>query len=155
MAKRPGGLLLLFVLVVRVVPGAAPQAPTQAAAISAAKNAVVQDMDKTLPRATFEAWVQGVLGAQAVLKWSTNDCGEQTGNPALDRGRDFPICAEVQVVLAGDRQLSLSLMVGSTSRGLTVGPPVFRQGNISGPKGFEMISIKKLSDVPKLIGPRD
>ena len=144
-------ILLLFVLVVL---GAAPQAPPQAAAISAAKNAVVQDMEKTLPRATFEAWVQGLVGAQAALKWSTNDCGEQTGNPALDKGRDFPICAEVQVAVAGDRQLSLSLMVGSTSRGLTVGPPMFRQGNISGPKGSEMISIEKLSDVPKLIGPR-
>ena len=144
-------LLLLFVLVGL---GAAPQAPPQAAAISAAKNAVVQDMEKTLPRATFEAWVQGLVGAQAALKWSTNDCGEQTGNPALDRGRDLPICAEVQVAVSGDRRLSLSLTVGSTSRGLTLGPPMFRQGTISRPDGSEMISIKKLSDVPKLIGPR-
>jgi hypothetical protein len=144
-------LLLPLVLVVL---GAAPQAPSQAAAISAAKNAVVQDMEKTLGRATFEVWVQGLVGAPAALKWSTNDCGEQTGNPTLDKGRDFPICAEVRVALAGDRQLSLSLMVGSTSRGLTVGPPMFRQGNISGPQGSETISIKKLSDVPKLIGPR-
>ena len=143
-------LLLPFVLVVL---GAAAQAPPQAAAINAAKNAVVQDMEKTLPRATFEAWVQGLVGAQAGLKWSTNDCGEQTGNPALDRGRDFPICAEVQVAVAGGRQLSLSLTVGSTSRGLIVGPPTFHQGNISGPKGSEMIWIKRLSDVPKLIGP--
>jgi hypothetical protein len=144
-------LLSLFVLVVL---GAPPQAPPQAAAISAAKNAVVQDMEKALPRVTFEAWLQGLVGAQATLKWETNDCGEQTGNPAVDRGRDFPICAEVEVAVAGDRQLSLSLMVGSTSRGLTVGPPKFRQGRISGPKGSEMISIEKLSDVPKLLGPR-
>jgi hypothetical protein len=147
---NPMHLLFLFVL---VVVGAAPQAP-EAAAISAAKNAVVQDVEKALPRVTFEAWVQGLVGAQAALKWSTNDCGEQTGNPNLDRGRDFPICAEVQVAVAGDRQLSLSLMVGSTSRGLTVSPPKFRMGKISGPKGSEMISIEKLSDVPKLIGPR-
>ena len=144
-------ILLRFVLVVL---GAAFQVPPQAAAISAAKNAVVQDMEKTLPRVTFEAWIQGLVGAEVALKWSTNDCGEQTGNPALDRGRDLPICAEVQVAVAGERQLSLSLMVGSTSRGLTVGPPMFRQGNISGPNGSEIISIEKLSDVPKLIGPR-
>jgi hypothetical protein len=148
---NPMRLLFLFVLVAL---GAAPQAPPQAAAISAAKNAVVQDVEKALPRVTFEAWLQGLVGPQAALKWSTNDCGEQTGNPALDRGRDFPICAEVQVAVAGDRQLSLSLMVGSTSRGLTVGPPKFRQGTISGPKGSERITIEKLSDVPKLIGPR-
>ena len=144
-------LVLLFVLVVL---GAAPQTPPEAAAISAAKNAVVQDMEKTLPRVTFEAWIQGLVGAEVALKWSTNDCGEQTGNPALDRGRDVPICAEVQVALAGDRQLSLSLMVGSTSRGLAIGPPMFRQGRLSGPQGSEIISIEKLSDVPRLIGPR-
>jgi len=140
-------LLLSFVLVVL----AAPQL-TEAAAIHAGKNAVV-DIDKTLPRATFETWVQGLVGAQATLKSEANDCGEQTGDPALDRGRDFPICAEVKVAIAGDRQLSLSLMVGSIS-GLTVGPPVFRQGKISGPERSARISIEKLSDVPKLIGPR-
>jgi hypothetical protein len=141
-------LLLPFVLVVL----AAPQ-PTEAAAINAGKNAVVQDIDKTLPRATFETWVQGLVGAQATLKWEANDCGEQPGNPALDRGRDFPICAEVKVAIGGDRQLSLSLMVGSIS-GLTVGPPVFRQGKISGPERSARISIERLSDVPKLIGPQ-
>jgi hypothetical protein len=143
-------LLLLFLLVVL---GAAPQAPPQAAAISAAKNAIVQDMDRALPRVTFEAWVQGLVGPQAALRWSTNDCGEQTGNPPLDRGRDFPVCVGVHVAVTGDRQLSLSLMVGSTHRGLTVGPPMFRLGHISGP-GPEMIAIEKLSVVPTLIGPR-
>ena len=107
-------------------------------------------MEKSLPRVTFEAWVQGLVGAQAALKWSMNDCGEQTGNPALDRGRDFPICAEVQAAVAGDRQLSLALMVGSTSRGLTIGPPMFRQGSISG-LGRVEVSIEKLADVPKLL----
>jgi hypothetical protein len=143
-------LLVLFVLVVR----AAPQVPAQHAVISAAKNAVVQDLERTLPRATFEAWVQGLVGARTALAWSTNDCGEQTGEPALDRGRDIPLCAEVQAAVAGGRRLSLSLMVGSTRRGLTVDTPVFRLGSISGPGGSETISIDKLSDVPKLVGPR-
>ena len=142
-------------ILVLVLLGAAPQAPAQAAAISAARNAVVQDIEKTLPRVTFEAWVQGLVGARAALRWKTNDCGEQTGNPALDKGRDFPICVEVQAALAGDRQLSLALMVGSIRRGLTVGPLMFRQGSISGPKGAEPISIAKLADVPGLLGPKN
>jgi hypothetical protein len=140
-------------LLVPVVLGSAPQAPPEAAAISAAKHAVVHDMEQALPRVTFEAWVRGLVGAHRVLTWSTNDCGEQTGDPALDRGRDFPICAEVEVAVTGDRRLSLALMVGSTSRGL-IRPPRFRQGRIVGPKGSEAISIDKLSDVAKLIGPR-
>lgn len=113
---------------------------------------MVRDIEKTLPRATFEKWLQGLVGAKAALKWSTNDCGEQTGNPALDKGRDFPICAEVEVAVAGGRRLSLSLMVGTMRRGLTAGPPVFRLGNIARPNGSEMISIDKLADVPKLLG---
>jgi hypothetical protein len=130
--------------------GQTPQ--TQTAAINAAKHSIVQDIDKTLPRATFEAWLRGLVGPQAVMKWEVNDCGEQTGGPA-DRGRDFPLCVEVQAGLSRDRQLSLSLLVGSFGRGVTAGPLMLYQGNISGPKGAGMITIKKLSDLPKLVAP--
>ena len=141
----------LTLVALALVLGQTPQ--TRAAAIKAAKDAVVQDIDKALPRTTFEAWLRGVIGAQATATWETNDCGEQTGNPAADRGRDFPLCAEVHVGLSRSRQLSLSLLVGSMSRGLIVGPPAFHHGNISGPRGSETIAIQKLSDVTKLIEP--
>jgi hypothetical protein len=143
----------LMTFLALVLFSAAPQPPArEATAISAARNAVAQDIEKALPRVTFEAWVQGLVGAQAALRWETNDCGEQTGNPALDKGRDFPVCVEVEAGVAGGRRISLSLMVGSTSRGLTVGPPMFHHGSISGPEGAEMISIEKLADAPRLLG---
>ena len=134
----------------------APQPPAgEATAISAARNAVAQDIEKVLPRVTFEAWVQGLVGARAVLRWEANDCGEQTGNPALDKGRDFPICVEVGAAAAGDRHISLVLVVGSASRGLKVGPPTFHHGSISGREGGEIILIEKLADVPGLLGRRE
>jgi hypothetical protein len=129
------------------------QAPQiQAAAIQAAKNSIARDMDKTLPPVTFEAWLQGLAGTQAVLQWSVTDCGEQTGNPALDRGRDIPMCAEVNVTLPGNRLLSLSLLVGSAGRGLTVGSLQFYSGAILDSDFKQTISIKTLAEVPRLVG---
>lgn len=69
--------LTLLTLVLAL--GQTPQ--IQAAAINAAKNSIARDMNKTLPQVTFEAWLQGLAGTQAVLNWSVTDCGEQTGNP--------------------------------------------------------------------------
>lgn len=124
----------------------------QAAAINAAKNSIARDLDKTLPQVTFEVWLQGLAGPQAVLTWSVTDCGEQTGNPALDRGRDFPMCAEVNVKLPGNRLLSLSLLAGSMGRGLTVVPLALHSGAIIEPQPKQITWIKTLAEVPKLIG---
>jgi hypothetical protein len=126
----------------------------QAAAIQAAKNSIARDMDKTLPPVTFEAWLQGLAGTQAVLKWSVTDCGEQTGDPALDLGRDIPMCAEVIVTLPGNRLLSLSLLVGSAGRGLTAGSVQLYSGAIMDRDFTPTASIKTLAEVPKLIGPQ-
>jgi hypothetical protein len=135
--------------ILAILVGQAPQ--TQTAAIKAAKTSIVRDMDKTLPQVTFEAWLQGLVGAKAVMKWEVTDCGEQTGTPA-DRGRDFPMCAEVDVTLPGNRQLSLSLLVGSMARGLTVGPLMLFSGAVIGPDRNQIAWIKTLADVPKLVG---
>jgi hypothetical protein len=139
----------LALVVVAFALGQTPQ--TQAAAISKAKNAVVQDLDKTLPRVAFEAWLRGLVGAQAVMKWEVNDCGEQTGSPA-DRGRDIPLCAEVMVDLTGNRKLSLSLLVGSMQRGLAAGPLTFASGVVIGSDPKQMTWIKTLGEAPKLVG---
>jgi hypothetical protein len=96
------------------------QAPPQAAAISTAKKAIVRELDNTLAAVAFETWLRGLVGSQAEMKWEVNDCGEQTGT-AADRGRDLPLCAEVQLDIPGRRRLSLSLLVGSENRGVTGG----------------------------------
>jgi len=144
-----GFLLALLTAAVAQAPQAA-QAPTQAAAIDAAKHAIVRDIEDTLPRVTVEVWLRELAGAQAPMTWELNDCGEQTGSPA-DRGRDIPMCAEVQVELSGNRRLSLSLAVGSTRTGLSA-KPAFFFGHLTGPDRSKMIWIKTLAEVPKVIG---
>lgn len=124
----------------------------QATAIAAAKTAIAQDIDRTLPRVPFETWLRGVVGSgQAPMQWETNDCGEQTGGPA-DRARDFPMCAEVQARLSGNRRLSISLVVGTWGRGVTTSAPAFWSANISGPNASEIVWIKTLADIPSAIG---
>jgi hypothetical protein len=74
-----------------------PQAATQARdaeAIAAAKNASVQRIDPSLPDKPLEKWLREIVGHQARITWEVNDCGEQTGNPEDDKGRDFPMCIE-------------------------------------------------------------
>jgi hypothetical protein len=126
----------------------------QASAISAARNSIVRDMEKTLPAVKFEAWLQELVGRQTALEWGVTDCGEQTGDPATDRARDIPVCAEVNVKLPGDRLLSLSLLAGSRQRGLTVGSLTFSSGAIIEPKPKPITWIKTLAELPKLIGYR-
>ncbi len=137
-------------VVLSIVLGQAPTPSLDAAAIDAAKKAIARQIDPALPRTTFEAWLRGLVGAQAVTKWDVNDCGEQTGNPALDRGRDFPICAQVHVTLAGKRELYLSLAVGTQRKGVTAAPPAFFSGYLTesgGPPQW----IKGLAQVPSVL----
>jgi hypothetical protein len=99
-------------------------------AIDAAKNAIVSEVDRTLPKTTFARWLRDVAGPHAETKWEVNDCGEQTGNPELDKGRDFPMCVQVHVALGGKRDLYLALAVGTFKRGVTPGPPSFFYGYV-------------------------
>jgi hypothetical protein len=113
-------------ILVWIVILAIEQAPTSArdiAAINAAKHVLVQAIDPSLPRVSFETWLRGVVGAEATTKWEVNDCGEQTGSKQ-DEGRDFPLCAEVQVGLADQQELHVSLAVGSARKGVD-GAPAF------------------------------
>jgi hypothetical protein len=137
-------VILAFVL------GQPPAASRDAAAIEAAKKAIVHQIDPALPRTTFESWLRDLAGAKAVTRWEVNDCGEQTGNPTLDKGRDFPMCAQVQVSLAGNRELYLSLAVGTGRKGVTPEPPDFFSGYLTegvGPPRW----IKSLAEVPEII----
>jgi hypothetical protein len=122
----------------------------QAAVINAGKNSVVRDLDRTLPAVRFETWLQGLVGSGAALQWRVTDCGEQDGRPNSGV-RDVPICAEVDVQLPGSRMLSLSLLAGSTERGLTTGPLTLFSGGIVQPDNTPIIWIKTLAELPKLL----
>ena len=129
-----------------------PPAPRQpdAVVIEAARKTIAQDIDPKLPKATFEAWLRSVVGAQPAMTWEVNDCGEQTGNPALDRGRDFPMCVEIHVPLAPKRDLYLSLLMGTFAKGLGSGKPAFHHGSLNTPDGKSQ-DVRAPSDLPALL----
>ena len=129
--------------------GQNPTSARDTAAINAARQVVVRDIDPVLPRESFETWLRGVVGTEATMKWEVNDCGEQTGGPKQDQGLDFPMCAEVQVGLEGQRELHVSFAVGSFKKGVG-GVPQFWAAYVrkaGGSPGW----IKSLAAIPSAI----
>jgi hypothetical protein len=124
---------------------------SEAAAISAAKTAIVGTIEAKMPRVTFEAWLRDLVGDKPAITWEVNDCGEQTGSP-VDRGRDTPICVEARVELAVNRQLGLLLAAGSNGRGLSTDPPAFYYGYLKGPGPSDIRFLKTLAEVSSVIG---
>jgi hypothetical protein len=79
-----------------------------------------------------------------------NDCGEQTGNPLLDKGRDFPLCTEARIVLGVKRKLFILLPVGTVKTGVKTGPVSFFYAVVVESDG-SMNWVKNLSGVPEAI----
>lgn len=139
-------VLALFVLLVAQV---AADLPTRA--IAAAKQALVADVDPTLSSQTvFEEWLEDLVGPSAEIAWEATDCGEQTGDPAIDAGRDIPLCVEARVTFPDRRTLSLSIMVGTWRSGVG-GTPRFRFGVFDDASG-RTTSIDSLAQVPAALG---
>jgi hypothetical protein len=130
-----------------------PQIDSQARdaeAIEAAKRTSVHQIEASLPDKTFARWLQDLVGTQGEIEWEVNDCGEQAGNPSLDRDQDFPMCAEAQVALGGKRKLSVALSVGTFKTGVKTGPASFFSAVVVEPNGSRSW-LKNLSRVPDAI----
>ena len=125
--------VIFFVLALAIL--RTPLQASDAKAIAAAGNTSVRRIEPSLPNQAFARWLRDLVGAQAEIKWEVNDCGEQTGDPASDKGRDFPMCAEAQVALAGNRRVSVSLSVGTFKTGVGTGPASLAQAVIIEPDG--------------------
>jgi hypothetical protein len=123
----------------------------EAPAVAAAKAAIVGDVVSSLPRVTLDAWLRELAGPNATVTWAAepSDCGERTGNSALDRGRDFPLCADVRVALTSGRTLSLSFLVGTTQKGVS-GKPALFGGQFSEPN-LPAIAVSDLALVPSFM----
>jgi hypothetical protein len=143
--------LAMFLLIILSLGSVQTPAPLpEAEAIEAAKKAVVRDLDPALPRTTMAAWLVGLSGPAVETKWEVNDCGEQTGNPEVDRGRDFPMCVQAHLTLGSKRDLYLLLVVGTFKKGVTPGPPRFFYGCMT-QGGVPIKWMKKLDEVPAII----
>jgi hypothetical protein len=134
-------------------PGLAAPAQTDAPAVVAAQRVLVSDLSSSLPHTPLGAWLRGVAPADSSLTWEASDCGEQTGNPAVDHARDLPLCASVDVALAGGRRLSLSFLVGTSRQGISGRPAlyygVFEDATGAAPaRPSATIELRDLAEVP-------
>ena len=123
---------------------------SDAKAIETAKHTSVQQIENSLPDKPFEKWLRDLIGPQAQMVWEVNDCGEQSGNPAVDKGRNFPMCVSTLVDLPAKRKLEVSLVVGTFKSGIKTGPASFNLAAIVAPNA-QINFIKSLSLLPEAI----
>ena len=143
----PGGLIEAIVAL-GTLPG--QTTTSDAALVDAVRSTVAREIDPALPLTSFDAWLTSVLGSRVRVEWEVNDCGEQTGNPALDRGRDFPTCVQLRAELTGGRSVIVMLSAGS-QRQQPAGAPGFHSGVVMQPGGRQL-EIRRPGDLPSMIG---
>jgi hypothetical protein len=141
----PRNWLLALSAVLCVWAGPTSAAPSREAhALAYARRLPVIRLDPQLRREPFEPWLRKVVGPTARLSWSVNDCGEQTGTPA-DRGRDFPMCAEVTATRRDGVTVTIAIQVGSFKRGVT-GSPALR--SVALQRGADVVDVSTLRELP-------
>jgi len=105
-------------------------------------------LDTLCPKIPFMTWFKSVVGGSAKLQWEVNDCGEQTGVPAVDQQRDLPVCLEVSADLPDNRKVGVAVWVGTEKKGLTDTPAVY---DIYLQLAGQFYHIRRLSDLPKTL----
>ena len=113
--------------------------------IQHAKNLLVSTLDRSLPKITLEYFLKYESGG-AAIHWEVNDCGEQTGDPETDKGRDFPICVETDFDVE-HRAITIFIAVGSSDKGISSAPALF-SATITEPDG-KVKSLRQLGELPK------
>lgn len=125
---------------------------TEKDAIQHAKGASVHTLDARLSDVSLESFLKQE-GNGASIVWEVNDCGEQTGNPEADQGRDFPMCVEADMDLKDRRTVNILVVVGTFKKGL-VGAPSLWSLTLSDASGH-VRSVRRLGDLPAEIhGPK-
>jgi hypothetical protein len=141
--------LIAFTLIV-LLRGSAYSQITQEDAIDLLEQYPAAKLDSLLPRTHFLSWFKTIVGADAKITWEVNDCGEQTGVPAVDQERDIPVCFEISAVLPDRRIIGVAIAVGTEKKGLTGAPTVY---NIYMDTGKGTQHIKRLRDLPQILRP--
>ena len=116
--------------------------------VAFAKLLLARDYDASLPAQPIEQWLASTLPQGMTPAWGEHitDCGEQTGDPAIDKERDMPLCAEVELKQKEKTIGYLMLMVGTEKKGRLRNGAGLYFGNIK--RNNETVWIKKLSELP-------
>ena len=112
-------------------------------AIATAQRVSAKKLDPQLPNKPFAEWLASVMPKDAKLEWESNDCGEQTGDPATTPA-DPPLCAQVTASKDDNRLAVIMILVGTVKKGITGKPTVFF---ISADRGGAFQPVKSLHDI--------
>jgi hypothetical protein len=140
--------LVLFSVFVLAVPAAAQI--TQEDAVDLLEQYPAARLDSLLPKTAFLSWFKESVGPGARITWEINDCGEQAGAPAIDQGRDFPVCFEISALLPDRRVVGVAIAVGTEKKGLSGTPAVY---NVYIETGRGTLHLKRLRDIPQSLRP--
>lgn len=113
------------------------------------KEAKTSQLDEELPEVAFSAWFYRAVGEDAIVQWGATDCGERSGNPAADAGRDFPACVEATATLPDKREVVVEVTVGTWESGLLDEPRVCL---ISVRRGNQWRQVERLGLLPAELG---
>lgn len=115
-----------------------------------AKSLSARDYEQGLPYMPIDPWLKSILPKEIVAVWGKHvtDCGEQTGDPAVDRQRDMPFCAEVTLKQNDHTVGYLLLFVGTQKKGKMKDSSRLYFGNIK--QAGKTLMLRKLSDLTRI-----
>ena len=142
-------ILLLSIAVFMILSTASPMLADDDY-VSYAKSLPAKKFDKSLPSIPTEKWLASSLPSSIEAVWGNNvtDCGEQTGDPEIDKKRDMPLCAEIELKEKGKLVGYLLLLVGTEKKGKKVEAVGLYYGYIK--QGDKTADLNKLQEVIKL-----
>jgi hypothetical protein len=92
--------------------------------VTAARRISVRRLESGLPNLSLERWLGKLAERKTEIQWESNDCGEATGSPA-DSSRDLPVCVQASAQVVNGGVMSVSLVLGTLSRGVSGEPALF------------------------------
>ena len=112
-------------ILLAALPAGSPAQESERQAIAAIQKMAVSEVDSTLDPVPFGEWVKTLAGEKVALDWEVDDCGEQTGVPAIDKERDIPTCVAVSGILTDGRKFGIAIVTGTVQKGLFEKPALF------------------------------
>lgn len=116
-------------------------------AVESLQQLPVSGLEEGMPDEPFGEWLAARVGERAVC-WEANDCGEQTGDPEIDRTRDIPLCVEAWVADSAGPSFGVVVTVGTWRQGVH-GAARLRQ--VYRQEGEELSTLESLRDLEDLL----
>ena len=135
----------LLLLVSALYAQSSPEEKKEKETIQHAKGLLVSTLDRSLPKVSLEYFLK-YESAGAPIHWEVNDCGEQTGDPAVDKDRDLPTCVEADFDV-DHRAITIFIAVGTLNEGISGAPALF-SATVAEPDG-KVKSLRQLGELPK------